>query len=338
MLDKFTSCGAIKLLIKLLTQEDTTTKYFVINALACISKMGSKACEKLENEQAVPILMIILRYKLSDVFEGERQPKTHAYMQEMRMEAGIALGNIANSGVHTAVSVLKSGGLELALGVLTDIKDAFDGAFRGTRVEHCSADGLSGGTLEVFHQCCRIIAGIANVAAMRPTPSSPTSRQPHFSHVLMHFLNSGDAVAKMMCDLLDSPFILVKSQACRCLAAIASIRGSGYRSMIMKDESTVQRIVRLALANEDKELQKNSTLCLVSLGFDGGVEDLRVCGESVGSLRDWYRMDTHLEAQCLMSTSVMVTLSCTWYNQLTSDETMRLSPFCSRSEHARGME
>jgi len=143
---------------------------------------------------------------------------------------------------------------------------------------------------EVRHQTVRAIAGLARVCANYVTknPQSLTLK-------IQGMIRGWPLALPELTKCLESPNILVQTDAARALAALAKMTS-------LQDAIVSSRVLDLMTSflkqqHEDPLLRKLSDAVLVALGFKSGSFVLETCNHRVDLLRDWFFLRRGLQEQ-----------------------------------------
>ena len=142
---------------------------------------------------------------------------------------------------------------------------------------------------EVRHQIVRAIAGLAGVCANYVTANGDITLK------IQGLIRGWPFALSELTKCLESPNILVQTDAARALASLAKM--TSLQDAIVSSRALDLMTSFLKQQHEDPLLRKLSDAVLVALGFKSGSFMLETCNHRVDLLRDWFFLRRGLEEQ-----------------------------------------
>jgi len=253
-------------------------------------------------------------------------------LNEIKIDASLILGELANSSQRSCVAV--AGGLGYALRTLkllyfggdetkasppTKKKNGFFRMSKYPSIDEESVDDeqhhenlveVTGNDIVVAHQCVRILSGLVEFAA---TPSSIET----WRSIATDVFSKIERILFLAIMLLGSPASVIQIEACRVISMVISCQAATAYKVDIAVVS-LDRLVQLAIGGRggveypDRELQSAAGTVLVDLGFSEGVHSLQSYGKDTKELFQWFELVYSIDLQRHMNTAFMAVAIASW--------------------------
>ncbi|GBG26340.1 Ran-binding protein 9, partial [Hondaea fermentalgiana] len=285
-------------LTRLCRSQDDLITFYTLQAVFQLSKLGRDACEALAKQSVARVMIRTLRLTAQAAITcaASDTPDIITARNEVRLAAASVLGNLANASPDASTRVALAGGIEYALETLRHLFGIPE-SIESASSRHLTLCDPPGAEIEVAHQAVRLLSGFYHVI------SRNLAIPKRWDRIAGTYLPNITGVVATASAMLNYPVAVIQMELCRLLASVAECPGSEVIRPQMI-QSSLRGLLGLLNGESDGSLsggqfQESVEDVLIALGFEDGIDDVILSGNSPELLRTWGRIQASLEFQTL---------------------------------------